>query len=135
MLTTPSRDELDELARKFKSWRQQHPRKYTPRAYWAHAAQLAELFSVKTVAKRVGVEPSALRRKIKREQRNGQCSLEKVDDLQFVEVPPQAAKQILKFDQTVTMRVQNPKGLQIDLSFTSDIGELFPLLKNLIKEE
>lgn len=132
-IITPT-NELDELAEQFKSWRKRYPRKYIPRRYWTRAAQLTEQYPIKTVAKRVGIDASSLRRKVKKKYPATQSGLAKANDSQFIEVPTQTARHILSFDQTVTMRVRNPKGLQIDLSFTSNIGELFPLVKDLVKE-
>ena len=130
MSNTSSPSELEQLARQFKSWRDEHPSRYFPRSYWSSAIQLAEHCSVEIVARQLGVNPSYLRRKVWQAKRDHvQHEIARTAGLQFVEIP--TLKYPPGFEQA-TVQIRSSKGLHIDLMFTGCLQDAFPLVKELI---
>jgi hypothetical protein len=134
MFNTSLTNELDELAEQVAEWRQRHPERYIPRSYWTRSVELAKHYTVNVVAKQVGVDASYLRHKVQREVSDTKSVAAQAKDIQFIELPTHTTKNILGYDHPVTMRMKNPKGLEIEIAFTSGIDELFRFVKQLVLE-
>lgn len=133
-MTTPcsSVNELEELAQRFKSWREQYRSRHFPQSYWVHAVTLAKRHSVDVVAKQIGISSNYLHFKLKQKSQNPVRSKVVSHDSQFVEV---SVKETLTFAQPVTMRLRNSKGLEMELSFSGSPQQIFPLIKDLVEQE
>jgi hypothetical protein len=132
--TKTESNDLEELARQIKSWRERYPDKYIPKMFWIHALDLIELHPIEDVAKRTGLKLKYLRRKLKRRNSDSAVTdIEKEPTPQFVEVPVAAAQNILNVSKPLTMRLRNPNGLQIDLTFAGELQEVFSFIKELVQ--
>ena len=96
--------------------------------------QLAKQHSPKVVAQRTGIDLNRLRHRLRQTECDPTQPSVKAEEPLFIEVPVRVVKQALSSEQPVSMRVRNTKGMQIDLTFTGGVQEVFPFMKELLQE-
>ena len=123
-MTTHSVEELDNLGKRFHTWKQNNPYRRVPKAFWDDAFKLIDKHSLDDVARSIGYASSYILHKRKKWPVTSPA-------IKFVEIQPSQPK----FDlNPIQVKIQNYQGVLVELSFQGCVEQIFSLVSSLVKE-
>lgn len=125
MTTKPSIKELDDLAERFRNWKQNNPHRRLPKEFWSEVLVHCDQYGRNAVAKAIGCAPSLIHRK----QRKKQHIIS--PEVAFVEI--QQNQHTFDVSQ-IQVNIQNRNGVAVELSFQCSVEQIFPLISSLFME-
>lgn len=125
MTSYSSIKELEDLSERFHKWKQNNPNRHVPKKFWDDTIQILDKYSLDVVANAIGYPPAYLLHK----QQKRQALV--ITETEFVEMN---SSQTISGLNSIRVNIQNHKGINVELSFQGEVGQIFPLISTLFKE-